>query len=324
MMGVMGMTLMQIGFLAPHRLWWLLLVPAIVLLYIVLSMRLVPGRRSRRIDKLLPLESPWKRHFSVVAALLSLGSLVVAYAQPTAYIDVPRDRATVVLAIDVSRSMAATDVQPDRITAAKQAAEGFLTMIPANYNVAVVSFSGSASIVMPPSTDRGAAQRAIEALQLGPSTAIGEGIYQSLQALTMAPPDPAHPNDPAPGAIVLLSDGATNMGRPSADAAQAAKDQGVPIYTIAYGTPGGYVIENGRKAPVPVDNAEMMNIAKISGGQKYSAQTKQDLSQVYDTIAHQIGYTQQTAEITQRFAGIALLFAIIAGLGVISLAARWP
>jgi Ca-activated chloride channel family protein len=321
---VLMMTLMQIGFLAPHRLWWLLLVPVIAGLYILLSARLVPGRRSRRIDRLLPLESPWKRHFSVVAALLALASLVVAYAQPTAYIDVPRERATVVLAIDVSRSMAATDVQPDRITAAKQAADGFLNMIPAGFNVAIVSFSGTASIVMPPSTDRGAAQRAIDSLQLGPSTAIGEGIYQSLQALTMAPPDPDHPDDPAPGAIVLLSDGATNIGRDSADAAQQAADEGVPIYTIAYGTPGGYVIEDGRRAAVPVDNAEMMNIAKISGGKKYSAQTKQDLSEVYNTIARQIGYDQETAEITQRFAGVALLFAVIAGLGVISLAARWP
>jgi len=260
----------------------------------------------------------------LTAALLSLASLVVAYAQPSAYIDVPRDRATVVLTIDVSRSMEATDVSPDRVTAAKQAAESFVDMIPASFNLAVVSFSGTPSIVMPPSTDRGAAKRAIAALQLGPSTAIGEAIYTSLQALSMAPPDPKHPDDPAPGAIVLLSDGATNIGRASSGAAQAAADQGVPVYTIAYGTPGGYVIEDGRKALVPVNHAELMNIAKTSGGKKFSAETKQDLSEVYQTIARSIGYDKETAEITQRFAGISLLFAIIAGCGVISLAARWP
>ncbi|MCL1841260.1 MAG: VWA domain-containing protein [Propionibacteriaceae bacterium] len=318
------MIAMQLGFLAPQRLWWLLLVPVIVVLYVVLSLRLVPGRRSRRIDRLLPMESPWKRHFSVVAAVLSLGALVVAYAQPTAYIYVPRERATVVVAIDISRSMEATDVQPTRIQAAKTAAEGFLAMIPASFNVAIVSFCGTASIVLPPSTDRAAAKQAIESLQLGPSTAIGEGIYQSLEALSMAPPDPNHPNDPAPGAIVLLSDGATNIGRSSSDAAAAAKAQGVPIYTIAYGTPNGYVMQNGHRELVPVNNAEMLNIAKISGGKKYSAQTKQDLAEVYQAIARSVGYNQETAEITERFAGIALLFAVIAGIGVISLAARWP
>jgi len=314
----------ELGFLAPQRLWWLLLVPTIAGLYILLSARLVPGRRNRRLDRLLPLESPWKRHFSVSAALLSLAALVVAYAMPTAYIDVPRDRATIVLAIDVSRSMEASDVSPNRLTAAKQAAESFVDMLPAGFNLAIVSFSGTASVVMPPSTDRGAAKRAIDALSLGPSTAIGEGIYQSLYALGMAPPDPNHPDDPAPGAVVLLSDGATNVGRSSSDAAHAAKDQGVPVYTIAFGTPNGYVVENGRRASVPVNHAELLNIAKISGGKKFSATTEQDLSEVYRTIAHSIGYDKQTAEITERFAGIALLFAVIAGAGVISLAARWP
>ena len=317
-------VIMELGFLAPQRMWWLLLVPAIAGFYILLSARLVPGRRSRRLDRLLPQESPWKRHFSVVAALLSLASLIVAYAQPTAYIAVPRERATIVLAIDVSRSMQATDVSPSRITAAKEAAKSFVDMLPGGFNLGIVSFSGTPTTVMPPSTDRGAAKRAIDSLTLGPSTAIGDGIYQALTVLTMAPPDPKHPDDPAPGAVVLLSDGATNVGRDSGPAAQVAGDQGVPIYTIAFGTPGGYVMENGRRAPVPVNHAELMNIAKLSGGKKFSAETKQDLSEVYQTIARSIGYDKATVEITYRFAGVSLLFAIIAGVGVISLAARWP
>ena len=313
-----------LSFILPGRLWWMLLVPAIGLLYIGLSLRFRRPGGKQRISRLLPTESAWKRHFSVLAALVALAALVVAFAEPAALVDVPKNRATVVLAIDVSRSMACTDVEPNRLDAEKTAASKFVDLLPAGFNLSVVSFAATASIVMAPSVDRGAAKRAIQSLQLQPSTAIGEGIYTSLQALTLAPPDPAHPDNPAPGAIVLLSDGSTNTGRSSATAAQAAADQGVPIYTIAYGTADGYIIEDGQRMLVPVDHAELMRIANISGGKKFSASSAQDLSSVYQTIARDVGYDQEMSEITERFAGLALLFAIIAGLGVISLAARWP
>jgi len=318
------MIAMQLTFIRPERLWWLLLVPAIALLYLLLSLRLRQPGRKRRVAKLLPTESAWKRHFSVIASLIAMAALVVAFAEPAALVDVPKDRATIVLAIDVSKSMACTDVAPNRLDAEKTAAEKFVDLLPAGFNLSVVSFAATASIVMAPSTDRGAAKRAIQSLQLQPSTAIGEGIYVSLQALTLAPPDPAHPDDPAPGAIVLLSDGSTNIGRSSSVAAQTAGDQGVPIYTIAYGTSDGYIIQDGQRMYVPVDHAELMRIANLSGGKKFAASSAQDLSSVYATIARDVGYDQEMSEITERFAGVALLFAIIAGLGVISLAARWP
>jgi len=318
------MIAMALAFMSPNRLWWLVLVPVIAVIYAGLSLRLRNATGTRRLTRLLPVESAWKRHFSVVASLLSLAALALAYAQPAALVAVPKDRATVVIAIDVSASMAATDVSPTRIDAEKAAASSFVDLLPPAFNLAVVSFAGTANIVMAPSTDRGAAKRAIDSLQLQPSTAIGEGIYTSLQALKLAPPDPQHPDDPAPGAVVLLSDGSTNTGRPSAGAAQLAGQQGVPVYTIAYGTAGGYIIENGQRQPVPVDHAELMTIAKDSGGKKFSAASAADLSSVYQTIAQDVGYNQEMSEITERFAGIALLFAIIAGLGVVSLAARWP
>jgi len=318
------MIAMVLACISPHRLWWLLLVPAILILYTGLSLRFRNPSGQRKLTRLLPVESAWKRHFSVIASLISLAALVLAFAQPAAMVDVPKDRATVVIAIDVSASMQATDVSPTRIDAEKAAASNFADLLPASFNLAVVSFAATANIVMPPSTDRGAAKRAIQSLQLQPSTAIGEGIYTSLQALKLAPPDPKNPDSPAPGAIVLLSDGSTNTGRDSATAAKAAGTQGVPVYTIAYGTPGGYIIENGQRQSVPVNNAELMNIAKLSGGKKFSAASAADLSAVYQTIAQDVGYDQEMSEITERFAGAALLFAIIAGLGVVSLAARWP
>lgn len=318
------MTAMQMAFMHPDRLWWLLAVPIIAAAYLLLLAVLRQPGPKGRLRRLVPAESAWKRHFSVLASLLSLAALVVAWSQPAALTDIPKQRATVVLAIDVSSSMAATDVAPNRLDAEKTAAASFVDILPAGFNLAVVSFAATATIVMAPSTDRGAAKRAIESLQTRPSTAIGEGIFTSLKALTMAPPDPQHPDDPAPGAIVLLSDGSTNTGRSSASGAQAAADQGVPIYTIAYGTANGYIVIDGQRQYVPVDHAELMNIAKISGGKKFAAASAKDLAEVYQTIARDIGYDQEMAEITERFAGAALLFALITGLGVTSLAARWP
>ena len=116
----------------------------------------------------------------------------------------------------------------------------------------------------------------------------------------------------------------TPPGRDSATAAQAAKDQGVPVYTIAYGTPGGYVYEEGVRVPVPVNHAELARVAQISGGKKYAAESVSDLRGVYETLARSVGYDEMETEVTDRFALLALALSVIAGLGVISLAARWP
>ena len=196
--------------------------------------------------------------------------------------------------------------------------------LPESFNVALVSFAATADIKMPPTTDRSALENAIDALELAPSTAIGEGVYTALDALKLAPQDPDHPDETAPGAIVLLSDGATNMGRASSDAATESKKQGVPVYTIAYGTSSGYVYENGHRQSVAVDHAELSEVAKDSGGKKYSADSLSSLQAVYQTISHQIGYVDEYHEITARFAGVALIFAVLASAGVMSLAARWP
>ena len=206
----------MISFIEPERLWWMLLIPVLLLLYFVLLRR--KSARSRttgitNLDRVLPKQQAWKRHIAVGAAVLSLAALNVAFAKPSDQVDVPRDRATIVIALDVSRSMIAEDVKPNRLDAAKAGAKDFLGMLPPRFNVALVAFAGSASVVVAPTTDRGLVSRAIDNLQVAPSTSIGEGIYSSLDALALAPVDPDHPEDPAPGAIVLLSDGYTNIPR---------------------------------------------------------------------------------------------------------------
>lgn len=320
------MQLLELEFLAPQRLWLLLIIPVIAVLFWLLSHRqgLRGTTRKSRLHLAVPKDAAWKRYISVGLALLSLASLIVAYAMPKDYALTPRDRATVVVAIDVSLSMRAEDVDPSRWEAATKAAEEFITELPERFNVAVVSFAATAKVVVPPTVDRDAAVRGIESLALEPSTAIGEGIYGSLRALELVAPDPDDPDAVAPAVIVLLSDGSTNIGRSSSSAAADAAELGVPIYTIAYGTPNGYVLDQGQRMNVPVNHAEMAEIAKVSGGKKFSAESSSELSSVYDAITESVGYERIYVEVTDRYAGYALLFAVLAALGVISLGARWP
>lgn len=321
------MNLLAIEFLRPERLWLLLVVPVIAALFLVLdnrrSLRAGPRQRSR-LDLVVPKDAAWKRYLSVLLALLSLAALIVAYAMPKDYAMEPRDRATVVVVLDVSISMRAEDVSPNRWEAAKAGAKQFVQSLPARFNVALVSFAGTSQVVAPPTVDKNAVIRAIDSLELAPSTAIGEGIYTSLKSLDLVVPDPDHPDEVPPAAIVLLSDGSTNMGRDSISAAREAKAKNVPIYTIAYGTGDGYVIEQGRRQRVPVNHAEMSSIARESGGKKFSAESASELSGVYDAISQSVGYEKVYVEVTDRYAGFALLFAVLAALGVISLGARWP
>lgn len=315
---------LALEFLRPERLWALVLIPLVALFYLLLSRRAGHSDVSNELRRVIPRDAAWKRHGAVLLALLSLASLIVAWAMPKDYGRQPRDRASVVVAIDVSWSMEATDVQPTRLAAAQASATAFVQSLPERFNVALVSFAGTANIAVPPTTDRGAVVRAIAALTMAPSTATGEAIYSSLDALKLVPPDPDDPDSVPPAAIVLLSDGATNIGRNSFTAAETAKSQGVPIYTIAYGTADGWVEADGQRQRVAVDHYEMSQIAKLSGGKKFSAESASELREIYQAISSDIGYERVPIEVTDRYAGLSILFAALAALGVISLAARWP
>ncbi|MBA8795778.1 Ca-activated chloride channel family protein [Friedmanniella endophytica] len=317
----------MLSFLAPQWLWLLLAVPVLIGLYLGLLRR--KANRNRQVgrtmlDLVIPREANWRRHLAVALSLASLVSLTLAIARPKATVEVPRERATVVVTIDVSNSMAATDVEPSRLEAAKTAAQAFVQSLPPKYNVAVVAFDGTASVLLPPTLDRPAALAAIQSMELGPSTAIGDGIFASLAALAQAPADPGNPQSKPPGRIVLLSDGKTQVGRSAADGARAAKAQDVPIYTIAYGTPDGYIEVQGQREPVPVDRAELANVARISGGKAYTAQSAGQLRDVYKDIGSSVGKDKVDREVSSRYAGFGLGFAVLAALGLISLGARWP
>jgi Ca-activated chloride channel family protein len=318
----------HLAFADPGRLLLLIAIPLLVVAYVFASLR--KNRRGMRftntsmLDVVVPKQSQWRRHVAVALSLLSLITLTAAFARPKTTVDVPRERATVVLVIDASQSMQANDVSPTRLDAAKQAAIQFVRDLPERYNVSVVSMAGNVSILVPPTLQHNTVETAINSIRLQDSTAIGEGISTALRALQQAPKDPDRPNDPAPGAIVLLSDGANTSGRSPQQAAAEAGRAKVPVYTIAYGTENGYVDLDGKRESVRVDHRLMAEIARLSDGQSFDAGSLSELRKVYSNIGSEVGYEKAEREVTARFAGYGLAFAVLAALGAISLGARWP
>ena len=318
----------ELAFLSPDRLLILLVIPLLVAAYIFAMLR--KNRRGMRftntsmLDVVVPKQSQWRRHLAVALSLLSLITLTAAFARPKTQVDVPRERATIVIVIDASLSMEATDVKPNRLAAAKQAAIAFVQSLPDKYNVAVVSLSGNPNILVPPTTAHNTVENAINTITLQESTAIGEGIVTALRALEQAPKDRSNPDAIAPGAIVMLSDGTNTAGRSPQQAAAEARSAKVPVYTIAYGTENGFVDLDRKREPVPVDHDLMREIAELTRGEYFTAATPDQLKKVYENIGSEVGYEKADREVTARFAGYGLAFAVLAALGAISLGARWP
>ena len=313
-------------FLQPERLWVLLAVPVLVLLYVWMSRR--KNRSGMRftntavLGRVVRKQSQWRRHLAVACSLLALIALGMAWARPNGVDKVPRERAPIVLVVDVSQSMAATDVQPSRLEAAKERSIEFIRELPEQYNVAVVSMSGNPATRLGPTTDRTFATRAITALTLQDSTAVGDSIYVALSAIQMAPK--GEDGSTAPGAIVMLSDGMNTAGRAPLQAAAEAKKVNVPIYTIAYGTENGSVDLDGKRERVPPDRALMAEIAQATGGTTSTAESSGDLSRVYESIRSEVGFEEVKKETTATWAGYGLAFAVVAALAAVSLGARWP
>lgn len=303
-------------FLSPGWLWLLLAVAALLGVYLVLQLR----RRSFAVrfanldllGKLVPKRPGWRRHLAFAALLLALASLTTAMAKPTKETKVPRDRATVMMAIDVSLSMRAEDVSPNRLAAAQAAAKEFVGLLPPRINLGLVTFSGTATVAVSPTTDRASVLRAIDNLELAERTAIGEAIFSCLDAVKafqaqLQGTDAAEGN--APARIVLMSDGSNTWGRSPEQAVGAAKQAAIPVSTIAFGTDTGYIDLEGQRVVVPVDHEKLKEIADGTGGSYYAAASADELSNVYRDLGSQIGYTTERREITTWFVGMGLLFA---------------
>ena len=341
-------------FADPILLLGLLVVPAALVLY-----RLVQRRRSRYavrftnvdlLGNLVPRTPAWRRHVPPALYVVAMAALVLALARPSMAVQVPREEATIILTMDVSGSMEATDVSPTRLAAAQQAANDFVNQLPAGIKVGVVAFSTAPRVVIGPTVDRVAVHQAIGGLRALGGTALGDAITTSLEAAgldlssvttsptatpTPAPSASALPSAGASGdpgtkeapviATVLLSDGKNSTGEMEPlPAAEIAAALNVPIYTIALGTADGVVTvpdDQGQlhTLNVPPDTETLAAIAETTGGRAFQAPTAQDLAEIYQSLGSRIGYTTEEREVTQWFAAAGLLL-VVAGAG---LAAHW-
>jgi Ca-activated chloride channel family protein len=273
----------------------------------------------RLMGSVVPRTPGWRRHVPLAVYGGALTVLIVALAKPQTTVAVPVERASIVLTTDYSGSMQATDVAPSRLAAARAAAERFLKQVPANVRVGLVAFNQSARLVESPSTDRDAVRSALAALEPSGGTATGEGLAVSIAALTR---ETGTAGVRAPAAIVLLSDGKSVRGRDPRVLAERAKELKIPIYTVTLGTAAGTIQvtrSNGTTETrhVPPDASEMREVAALSGGKAYTADTSKDLSAVYEQLGSRIGTRPEKREITAAFSGGAL--ALLAAGAALSL-----
>jgi Ca-activated chloride channel family protein len=314
------------SFASPFVLWGLLLIPVALLAYwLVQRRRIKYAARFTNLDLLANVvdASPGRRrHVPAVLALAALAALIVAMARPQAVVAVPRDDATVVLTMDGSASMNATDVAPTRLEAAKSAASTFLDELPERFRVGLVSFSNATRVLEEPTDDRDTVRTSLEGIQGEVGTAIGDAIRDSI---ALAPRDEnGQRSDKKLFAVLLLSDGKNTAGVDPLDVLDEAKEAGVPIYTIALGTDAGTVeIPNEfgelETVSVPPDPETLRRIAAETGGRFFEAPTEADLKAVYEQIGSQVSYKDEERELTAAFAGAGAVFLLIGA----SLSALW-
>jgi Ca-activated chloride channel homolog len=327
----------------PGLLWLFGLIPLLIGVYIWML------RRRRRyvvrysslslVRAALPQTSRFKRHFPFALFLIALMSLIVALGRPTTTTTVPAGRATVILTIDISRSMLQTDIRPSRLRAAEQAAMSFIQSRANNTQIGIVVFAGWAHLVQPPSTDQEALLTVVDSLTTGRGTAIGSGIIEAINAIAEIndsvvsvdisgggrTPDPLPPGTYVPDIIVVLTDGVTTTGPDPLMAASLAAARGIRVYTIGFGTESGSpTLEGGmfgggggfRRG---IDEATLIQIAGLTGGEYYTAASASELQKVFDELPTYLITRDETVEISVLFTAIAAYLVIMA----IALALMW-
>ncbi|WP_295626293.1 VWA domain-containing protein [uncultured Corynebacterium sp.] len=312
--------------------WWLV---ALIVPVAAVAAHVVVDRRRRRrsiafgnftvVADVAGPGRPWLRHVPVAALVTSLVLLTVALAGPLAETKVARNRATIMLTVDVSLSMSATDVQPDRLTTAKQAGKEFIDSLPDDLNVGLVTFAGRSQTPVMPTTDHDTVARALEGATLDSATATGDAIAAAQSAIVQFGEQIQGAEGPPPAAIVLLSDGKQTIPselddpRGAYTAADEAAEAGIPIHAISFGTRDGAISVDGQLIPVPNDDESLMEIARRTEGEFHSASSLDELRGVYDELTDEIGYELRRAENPRPWmigAFVALIAAVAASLFV--------
>jgi Ca-activated chloride channel homolog len=335
------------NFLWQEALWLFLLLPLLVWAYVWLLRRrkktAVAWSSLAIVKEAMGQQRLWRRHVPPALLLLALAALIVASARPTAVVTLPLVEQTIILAMDVSGSMRATDVEPNRLVASQNAAKAFIAELPRTVRVGVLSFAGTAAIVQPPTLSREDVAAAIDRFQLQRATAIGSGLILSLaaifpdagidlsqvtgarlmpRALGEQPKEkeftPVEPGSYSSAAIILLTDGQRTTGPDSMDAAKMAADRGVKVYTVGIGTKEGDTIGfEGWSMRVRLDEETLKQVAMATRAEYFYAGNAVDLKKVYQSLGTRLSAQKKETEISALFAGLgALLTLVAAGLSV--------
>ncbi|WP_072688705.1 VWA domain-containing protein [Rhodococcus marinonascens] len=317
--------------------WWLLFL--LIVIALVVGYVWVQRQRHKHtlrftnfdlLERVAPSRPGRTRHIPALLMVLALVFFSVALAGPTADKRVPRNRATVILVIDVSLSMKATDVEPTRLAAAQEAAKSFADGLTPGINLGLVSFAGTASVLVSPTTNRDATKVAIDHLQLSERTATGEAIFTSLQSIDTLAAVLGGGDQAPPARIVLLSDGKQTVPENEDDprggftAARQARDENVPISTISFGTSYGTVEIEQQRIPVPVDDPSLREIADLSGGSFFTASSLEELRDVYDTLEEQIGFETTRGDASRPWLVLGVLSATAGLILALVLRQRLP
>jgi len=307
-------------FRAPLFLLALALLPLLVAFYIFMQARrrayVVRFTNLDLLSKVVPRRPGVRRHLPTTLFLLGLAGLMVAAAQPVLNLEVARSRSDVVLVIDVSGSMAATDVQPSRMAAARSAARTLIDQLPPSARVGLVSFDERASLISPLTTDRGAVENALNTLRPNGNTAIGDGLELALQQVTVG--RTASAARQAPALIVLLTDGSSNSGMDPQAAAADAKAAGIPVDTIGIGQRSGGSVIGGRRVD-GVDEQALQAIAGATGGRYFYAEAAGQLNQIYQSLGSEFAWQFEQVDIMIPLLALGVLILIAGGL----LSLRW-
>jgi Ca-activated chloride channel family protein len=310
-------------FLSAGWLWALAVLVVLGLVYLgvhLLRPRYVERFTSRaQLDLLAPRRPGWRRHLPAVLFAAVMTLIIIAAARPADTVKVPRDRATIMVAMDVSLSMTATDMTPSRLAAAQRTATRLIVDLPQRFNVGLMSYAQSTAVLVSPTVDHQAVITAIANLRpphadtagtTGRGVSAAEAVFTALDAIGSF--DQRASSDPPPSAIVVLSDGDNNRGRPAAEAIAAALKAKVPVSAITYGTPQGALDIAGQTIPVPSNSETLQGLSNGTGGRTYTAQDTAPLDEIYRQIGSSITMTTVHQEIGQRF----ILWAIFIGLAL--------
>jgi Ca-activated chloride channel homolog len=311
-----------VSFASPLLLAGLALVPLLVAFYVRSERRRPPFALPQFMDAVVPRRPRWRRHLPVAVLAVAVAALIVALARPQVTVAVPVEQATVVIATDRSGSMLAKDVAPDRLVAARRAAGTFLDKVPRDVRVGAIAFNHKPTVLQTPTRDHEAVREALAGVRAAGSTATGDALAAALQTIRASRTPQAKKQPPA--AVVLLSDGKSVRGRDALAVAEEARKAKIPVYTVALGTATG-TIESRRAdgstavTPVPPDTETLKQVAERTGGRAFAIDDAKQLTQVYKRLGSELATEKRKKEMTNLFAGGALLLMF----GGIASSVRW-